>query len=502
MPISKSLRLISLLVLALLCLPGKAAAKEVLFERWFVAVLDGNRAGYMHSRVLEAEGRIITESQTLLEIKRGPTTLQVSIDSQFVETDRGEPVSAWAKTDMGGMGVQEERWTFKDRTHILQETLGTGSRMQQEITLAADNWLTPAAVGEFMEARLKAGATVIEYTSVDPSNGPIPVSVRHEILGETTVEAMGERVPALKARSTMSIMPGIFTTDYLEPQTGDPIRTDITLGGLGISMVAATREEALAERQPPELMVSTLVTPSRPIPKPRQSKQATYILSLGEDGGELADLPSAAAQTAERLEDGRVRVVVNLKSAHPEEDGAVAAAALKASPFMDYTDQHIVELRHLATDKLADDPKTRAKAIRKFVYNYITRKSLDKGFATASETARSREGDCSEHAVLMAAILRADGIPARVASGLIYADQFLDNKGVFGYHMWTQALLEDDEGVQRWVDFDPSWPNRFDATHIALTTSLMDSGQSNPVNDMAVLMPVLGKLEVEVVEVK
>ncbi len=502
MPMSKSLRLALLLVLVSWCLPGWARAEEVSFERWYVALLDGNRAGYMHSRVVEAEGLITSETQTLLEIKRGPTSLSVAIDTQFVETKRGEPVSAWTRTDMGGMGKQEVRWTFTDRTHLLQETIAMGSNISQEITLASDQWLTPGGIGDFLEARLKAGAKAIEYASVDPTNGPTMVAIRQEILGETTVEAMGKVVPALKAQSTMSIMPGVTTTDYIEPDTGTPIRTDIALGAIKVTMLAAERELALADREPTELMVSTLVTPSRAIHQPRKSKRATYILSLGEQGGELADMPTTAAQTTERLEDGRIRVVVDLKTAHAEEDAQAAAKALTPSSYIDHTDTYIVDLWRLATEDLEDNPKARAKAIRKFVYSYISSKNLDVGFATASETARSREGDCSEHAVLMAALLRADGIPARVASGLIYADQFLNSDGVFGYHMWTQALLEDEDGVARWVDFDPSWPNRFDATHIVLGTTVMDSADSSPANDLAMLVPVLGKLQIEVVEVK
>ncbi len=502
MPMFKSLRFALLLVLAALCLPGLARAEEVTFERWYVALLDGNRAGYMLSRLVESDDLIRTETQTLLEIKRGPTSLTVAIDTQFVETRRGEPVSAWTRTDMGGMGKQEVRWTFKDRTHLLQETIATGSNITQEITLASEAWLTPGAIGEYLEARLKAGAKIIEYSSVDPTNGPTMVAIRHEILGETTVEAMGKVVPALKAQSTMSVMPGLSTTDYLEPDTGTPIRTDIALGAIKVTMLAAAREVALADREPTELMVSTLVTPSRSIQQPRKSKRATYVLSLGIDGGELADLPSTAAQTTERLADGRVQVVVDLKKAHAEEDGQAGAKALRPSSFIDHTDERIVELWHLATEGVEPEPKARAKAIRKFVYSYISSKNLDVGFATASETARAREGDCSEHAVLMAALLRADGIPARVATGLIYADQFLNSDGVFGYHMWTQALLEDEDGVQRWVDFDPSWPNRFDATHIVLGTTVMDSADSSPANDLATLVPVLGKLEIEVVEVK
>ena len=37
--------------------------------------------------------------------------------------------------------------------------------------------------------------------------------------------------------------------------------------------------------------------------------------------------------------------------------------------------------------------------------------------------ARTRSGDCSEHAVLLTALLRARGIPARVSHGLVYLEQ-------------------------------------------------------------------------------
>lgn len=495
-------RLLPLALLVSLLAPlARAASEPAVQERWYVALFDGNRAGYMHNRVTEEGERITTESHTRFSIKRGRVGVTVTVETAFVETDRGEPISARSKMNMGAMGSQEVRWTFKDRTRLVQETIAGASRREDEVTLATDAWLTPHAAGEFVEARLQAGADTIEYTTLDLTMGTQLIEMRHEIVEETTVEALGRTVPALKARSTISAMPGVVTTDYIDPETGEPIRMDVPLGAINVTMLAADKELALSDVEPTELMVSTLVEPKGSIPRPRQTKQATYILSLA-DGESLADVPSTAAQTAQRLDDGRVRVTVDLTEARAEEDPAVIEQALEASPFVDCADPRIVELTEKATSNAGDDPKERAKAIRKFVYEYVSGKGLDVGFASASETARTRTGDCTEHAVLMAAMLRADGIPARVASGLIYADQFLNADGVFGYHMWTQALLADDEGVKRWVDFDPAWPNRFDATHILLSTSLLDSADGTPANDMVVLVPLLGNLQIEIVETK
>lgn len=122
------------------------------------------------------------------------------------------------------------------------------------------------------------------------------------------------------------------------------------------------------------------------------------------------------------------------------------------------------------------------------------------GFASASETARSAVGDCTEHGVLLAAMLRADHIPSRVASGLVYVDHLVGAKGAFGYHLWTQALLTVD-GKERWVDLDATLDDRrvFDATHIAL--ALSDLSDADTMTSMVSIVPMLGRLKIEVVDV-
>ena len=49
--------------------------------------------------------------------------------------------------------------------------------------------------------------------------------------------------------------------------------------------------------------------------------------------------------------------------------------------------------------------------------------------------------------VLLAAMLRAAEIPSRVAVGVIYVERFAGERDVFGYHMWTQALIDQPDPV-------------------------------------------------------
>lgn len=129
----------------------------------------------------------------------------------------------------------------------------------------------------------------------------------------------------------------------------------------------------------------------------------------------------------------------------------------------------------------------------------MTGVNLATGSATASEVARTRSGDCTECSVLLAAMLRANGIPSRCVTGLAYSDQdFAGQSDVFVYHMWTQAwITEGDDAPGQWVDLDAAmW--RYTGTHIALGVSDMDD--AGAAGDMIEMIPMMNGLEIEVVE--
>jgi hypothetical protein len=81
------------------------------------------------------------------------------------------------------------------------------------------------------------------------------------------------------------------------------------------------------------------------------------------------------------------------------------------------------------------------------VHRTIRTKSLQHGFAGVSEVLDSRAGDCTEHALLLAALLRRRGVPARIAYGFL-----LTETGFIG-HAWTEA-----RAASGWFRLDPSFP--------------------------------------------
>lgn len=105
------------------------------------------------------------------------------------------------------------------------------------------------------------------------------------------------------------------------------------------------------------------------------------------------------------------------------------------------------------------------------------------GHFSALETLARRTGDCTEAAVLLAALGRAAGIPTRVASGLVYSRaRYHGVSNVFMPHSWVLAWVDG-----RWRSFDLALEH-FDSTHLALTVGDGDARSIGAATQLASLL--------------
>ncbi len=105
------------------------------------------------------------------------------------------------------------------------------------------------------------------------------------------------------------------------------------------------------------------------------------------------------------------------------------------------------------------------------------------GHFSAADAIARRSGDCTEGAVVLAALGRAAGIPTRVASGIVYSrERYHGVSNTFMPHAWTLAFVDGE-----WRSFDMSLDG-FDATHIALTISDGDPGSIQAAHQLAALL--------------
>lgn len=118
-------------------------------------------------------------------------------------------------------------------------------------------------------------------------------------------------------------------------------------------------------------------------------------------------------------------------------------------------------------EQLAGKPKT-PEALTAFAAGFIERKSMRRGFDLASQVAKSHEGDCTEHAVFLAALLRQAGHSARVVVGMVVLS-FEGRWGAFG-HAWTEVWRDG-----KWAVADAAIPAAMNPLYLP-TDEVADEG--------------------------
>ncbi len=186
-----------------------------------------------------------------------------------------------------------------------------------------------------------------------------------------------------------------------------------------------------------------------------------YLWELGEqpladtsldDGpvlGELefADPEAAASRLTEHATTSGTAVndgsITHLVGASERVRAEPAASDLEATFVIDFDEPPVASLA-APNDSSVED-------LRQLVFEHISEKTYARGYDIASRVARTGSGDCTEHAVLLAALARANGFPARVVFGmlLVEADEVIRAYG----HAWTEIHTEG-----RWQVLDATLP--------------------------------------------
>lgn len=128
----------------------------------------------------------------------------------------------------------------------------------------------------------------------------------------------------------------------------------------------------------------------------------------------------------------------------------------------DWVQSHDFRIRDFARGARGSSVDARMRSLALLVRQHMDGAIEFNRYDSAARAFDSRNGDCTEFAVLLAAAARSRGIPTRVVAGLSYASRFLGRHHAFSPHMWVQAW----DGA-RWISYDAAL-DRFDSTHIAL----------------------------------
>jgi hypothetical protein len=312
------------------------------------------------------------------------------------------------------------------------------------------------------------------------------------------VDLLGRTVTLTEVESVVNMFTGaVKSVSYVDNEL-NTLKTQTAMLGMKLEMVACEKDFAIQETEPTELLEKTFIESPRPMENISSARTARYKIRPTADGEDFK-IPSNDNQKTKVTGNGDVLVIVSpvympgkARLGYRGRDKDV----LNALGPNKYVQSDDAKIRELAKQAIGDT-KNAAEAARKieaFVGNYIEQKDLSVGYASAAEVAQSKQGDCTEFAVLTAAMCRASGIPARVVVGVAYVDEFMGYKNVFGGHAWTEAYIGN-----RWVGLDSAFKGSgrggFDVGHIALASG------SGELEDYFGLLFNLGLFEIEDVKV-
>ncbi|MBN2583519.1 MAG: transglutaminase domain-containing protein [Planctomycetes bacterium] len=476
--------------LAVLLLPAAwTAAAETETDYYAVMVADQKVGHMVRERTVDGE-KVTSREKIVTTVLRNGSEVEMVIETINEETTAGKPLGfetiskdSNSVTRTVGRRGDDGRWT------VTQETAGQTRTMTADYPSEA---LMPE--GERLAARSHQFASGTHFTIKSfsaTSMATVPIEVT--IIGKEKIDLLGRVLEATRVEHLIHLPKGdVLEVRHLDDQ-GRLVRIEGPAAHARVQFVRCDKAFATSKVQSTEDFFAGSYVPC---PKPLPVLASRLVLTLKPKGEAKIDVPQTDSQKVETAFDGTVTVTIESNAVAGSQalpyDGSDAAAleALKPTRYVQSDDELIVETARREIGKTGDVVQA-VRRLATWVDRRLSSKNLSVGYASASEAIRSREGDCTEHAVLLAALCRAAGVPARTATGMIYVRRVGTQANVFGAHQWTQVHIGG-----KWRDVDATVaPPYYTIGRIVLGTGLGDE------SDWSALLGKFGTFEIVEAEI-
>lgn len=367
--------------------------------------------------------------------------------------------------------LQSSLFHFKSQGKVEGKTLFIFIDEQRiEIPIDKNLYLTAGILDAAFYSGLKPDQTKT-FLVFDPATmGKRPIRIT--MIGDEMLDIMGRKQNTKKL--SVDFM-GVFQTAWLG-EDGTVVQEE---GFMGIVLKKVPKEEALnglAVVASQDLAKIVSIASNVPLKRPDELK----LLRLQITG--LSD--RIFLKGGRQLYEPPVLTISKEDLTVPPEIFSGEKYLLKnqfqeSTPFIQ-SDHPIIKDKVAEIISPDDSPLLKAKKLISWIYENIDKRPV-LSVPNALQTLENRMGDCNEHAVLLAAMARAAGIPAQVEVGLVYM------KGRFYYHAWNVLYLG------QWITADSLMGQMpADVTHIRF----IRGGTDQQID----LIGVIGKVKINILE--
>jgi hypothetical protein len=436
-------------------------------ETWMNIYQKGNKIGVSHRTFSNTDSIVHISETVFLRINTAGVTQALNI---FTQSDLNPDMTL----SSFNFDLNSSLFHFNAHGQVVKNKLilftGTpGSQSKSEIALKD----IPRLSGSIYDAAFHAGLEkdmVRSFTIFDPST-LTNTSIKVTRNSDEIISIMGKRI--LTQKYCADFM-GAKNCAWID-KTGEVVKETGILG-LSIEKVSEDRaREGISTQNSIDFTQIASIPVSKEITEPDKITEIKIKigginnLPIHIIGGRQTFRQNVLTITKEKLSDaplGKIDI--------PKE----IFTYLKPSPLIQ-SDHPEIKAQVQKIILPTDSPQEKVKKIVNWVYSNVEKKPV-LSVPNALEILKNKVGDCNEHAVLTAALLRAAGIPAQIETGLVYLH------GRFSYHAWNIAY------VGKWITADAVF-NQIpaDVTHIRLVR-----GEGSEQLD---LLGFMGKIKLEVI---
>jgi hypothetical protein len=462
-------------------------------ESWDAVYIGTTKVGHTQtsfaSESIDGRRRIRIESHQHLEMARFGQKVKLGTHFECLESEEGVIQSFTCRTEAGPTPIVI-RGELVDGTLRLTTT-SQGKEIESSLPWDKSIRGFFATEQSLRRQPMKAGEKR-RLKMLFPGLSQIQViETILEAEGTEPTALLGESRDLMRIKNTVVIGDQEIETLCWTDEAGETWKCEIP--GLRQVTYRTTRERALATGGIAEFDLGwdSIVRVSTPLPRAHQTERVVYRAKLSRRNPAEV-FATGIGQRIEPIDATQARIIVTaVRPDRPEgsDPNVPNESDIAANSLIQCDDQQI---KRLATQIAADEDDAWQVCLQmeKWVHKSIRSKNFAQGFATAADVAKTLEGDCTEHAVLLAALCRARGIPARVATGLIYSPV---DQG-YAFHMWNEAWVAD-----RWVPLDGTLGlGGTGAAHLKLGQSNLS--QENANSAVLAVIQVLNQLELEILE--
>ena len=441
---------------------------------WMEIYLKGKKVGFSETRLSPlGEDQLIVEKMVLaLNLMGQPSVMRMAtravVDKGFLLKQFRLVIDS---------GVVRFRVSGKVEANRVVVEVGEGDQKREHLIPLVGPLTIGAGLPGFFKGRAIGIGDEFRFTFFDPS-----ILSHKEMLikvtDKTVIPVNGREYPAFRLETKVWGQTLVFWLD----EEGVLLREE---GFMGLTLVRSDKNRAPFDVEGSagaDFYDAAAIPVKQPLKRPREINYLKIeVTGLRDTGFNLS-----------ALNEGRQKLREDMLEVFQESVSSRAPSKLSKADMAPHMKQFISPGISIQSDNRALVEKAReiagserdlrvvARKLMGWVYENVEKRPVV-SVPDALTVLETKVGDCNEHAVLLTALLRAAGIPARECVGIVYTDHR------FFYHAWTEAYLG------HWISMDATLNQMpTDATHIKLVHGGLEK--------QAELMALMGKLKLDVVD--